>query len=237
LNLVSVKPDRLARFGAELWWMSPPCQPVTIRGARKDVEERRCESFLHLLNVLETTPPNRVVVENVPGFEGSIAHARLRHALRHFVLTEVEWCPTMLGLPVQRRRFYLVATPDPVALPIFEQPRRALADFVEPDPPAHTTLDPVFWDRFGGALQIVDADDEQSVACCFTGAYGKSPVYAGSYLRQNGVVRRFSPTEIARLHGFPSDFVLPDDPRRAYKLLGNSLTVDLVREVLTLASA
>ncbi len=173
-----------------------------------------------------------MIVENVPGFEGSIAHARLRHALRGHRLTEVEWCPSQLGLPVQRRRFYLVASrhgaqprlPEPMSVP--------LSRFLDETPPDATWLDVAFLDRFGSALHVVDADDDTATACCFTGAYGNSPVYAGSYLRQGARLRRFSVAEIARLHGFGDGFRLPVDDARAYKLLGNSLSVDVVRVLL-----
>lgn len=233
INLVSIRPERLLRFGADAWWMSPPCQPFTVRGARRDVEDRRAESFLHLLGILEEHAPDTLFVENVPGFEGSVAHARLRHALRDHHTVEVEWCPSQLGYPVQRRRFYLVASRTPVQLTLPERPeRRALASFLDADVPAHCELEPAFLERYADALHVVDADDPEAEAVCFTGAYGRSPVYAGSYLRQDGRLRRFSPAEVARLQGLPEGFVLPGAPSRAYRLLGNSLAVPVVRRLL-----
>lgn len=237
LNLVSVKASRLEAFGADLWWMSPPCQPYTIRGARRDLDDRRAESFVHLLEVLETVRPTALIVENVPGFEGSLAHARLRHTLRDYALAELEWCPTQFGHPVQRRRFFLVATQHPVDTTLPAVPRRPLTTFLDPVPPAHTRLDDAFLARFGGALHVVDPTHPNAEAVCFTGAYGRSPVYAGSYLLEDGRPRRFSPAEIARLHGFDERLRLPDDPRRSYKLLGNSLAVPVVRALLRLTGA
>ncbi|MCB9692073.1 MAG: DNA cytosine methyltransferase [Alphaproteobacteria bacterium] len=135
---------------------------------------------------------------------------------------------------MQRRRFYLVASRRPVTLHMPEPVLLPLATFLDPDPPAHTELDADFLRRFGDALHVVDAADPEAVACCFTGAYGRSPVYAGSYLRQDGRVRRFSPSEVARLMGFPEGFSLPEDPARSYRLLGNSLAVPVVRVLLQL---
>jgi site-specific DNA-cytosine methylase len=47
--------------------------------------------------------------------------------------------------------------------------------------------------------------------------------------------RYFTPAEIARLHSFPESFSFPDDvtPRQCYKLLGNSLSVAVVADLLS----
>ncbi|MEZ4320997.1 MAG: DNA cytosine methyltransferase [Myxococcota bacterium] len=257
LNLVSVKAERLAAFEADVWWMSPPCQPFTVRGARRDVHDRRCESLLHVLEIVRELRPRVVLLENVPGFAGSLAHARVREALEGWSIAEGDWCASALGVPMERRRFYLVAvrlpsrpladlvrpfgtatrsSSRPLAdLEIPVQPLRPLSGYLDPVADPGMALDAAFLERFGGALHVVDADDPHAVATCFTGAYGHSPVYAGSYLRREGRLYRFSPSEIARLLGFPEGFVLPADVRRASKLLGNSLSVDMVRWVLECA--
>jgi tRNA (cytosine38-C5)-methyltransferase len=47
-------------------------------------------------------------------------------------------------------------------------------------------------------------------------------------------LRYFTPREIARLHGFPDEFEFPDslNDHQKYALLGNSLTTNLVAELL-----
>ncbi|HXT20979.1 MAG TPA: DNA cytosine methyltransferase [Thermoanaerobaculia bacterium] len=84
------------------------------------------------------------------------------------------------------------------------------------------------------AIDVVEADDPLAVAATFTAGYGRSLVRAGSYLCRSSIVRRFSPAEILRLLGFPSSYRLPPDlPRdNAWRLVGNSLSVPAVREVL-----
>lgn len=234
LNLVSVKKERLAGFGAPIWWMSPPCQPFTVRGAKRDVNDRRCESLLHLLEVIPQVQPRVVLVENVPGFDGSIAQARLKEALAGYAITDGIWCPTELGVPMQRRRYYLVAVQGSEPVELVPEPVQTgpLASFLDPEPDPAMRLGPELLERFGEALHVVEASDPHAEAVCFTGAYGHSPVYAGSYLRREGGLYRFSPAEIARLMGFPEGFVLPDDVRHASKLLGNSVSVDVVRWLL-----
>ncbi|HXT21923.1 MAG TPA: DNA cytosine methyltransferase, partial [Thermoanaerobaculia bacterium] len=104
-----------------------------------------------------------------------------------------------------------------------------------PDDPAELHVAHGLLDRYAHAADVVDADDPLAVAATFTSAYGRSPVRAGSYLRRSGIVRRFSPAEILRLLGFPPTYRLPPDLplANAWRLLGNSLSVPAVREVLS----
>jgi len=55
-------------------------------------------------------------------------------------------------------------------------------------------------------------------------------IRSGSYVRlSGGGYRYFHPREIASLLGFPLDYVLPPEHRSAYRFLGNSLSIDVVR--------
>ncbi len=88
--------------------------------------------------------------------------------------------------------------------------------------------------RFGSGFRILDPSDPAAYTTCFTAGYGKSLMCAGSYLCCSAGVRRFAPAEVARLLGFPSWFRFPEllPVRKRWHLLGNSLSVAAVREVL-----
>ena len=223
---------------ADLWWMSPPCQPFTVRGARRDLDDRRSGAFLGVLAQLRRAPPPTLALENVPLFEGSRAHELLRETLAElgYQVREGALCPTQLGVPAERNRFYLVASRGPLVppSPVPESALR-LSDVLEQDPGAPHWLADDELVRFRDALHVVDAEDPEAVAACFTSAYGRSPVYAGSYLCQHGRLRRFTPHELLRLLGFPERCRLPSslDDRRRYKLVGNSLSVVAVTHVLS----
>jgi len=218
--------------------MSPPCQPFTVRGRQRDVDDRRCRPLLHLLDLIRAVPPRHIGFENVPAFNGSRAHDRLLETLDH---TGYHWqerllCHSALGVPNKRRRYYLLASQD--ALSPWREPERVerpLSDYLDTDPDPSLYVGRDLLDRYKTALPVTDIDDPWPDTFCFTSAYGNSPVYAGSYLRDNGGIRHFSPAEILRLHHFPSNFSIPADLdlRRAYKLVGNSLAVLSVREVLS----
>lgn len=60
-------------IAADIWTMSPPCQPYTRIGLQQGSEDARAKSFLHLLKVLGEmkNKPTYILVENVKGFEVS----------------------------------------------------------------------------------------------------------------------------------------------------------------------
>lgn len=245
-TIESVSAAELADSGADLWWMSPPCQPFTRRGRQRDDEDPRSQGLLALVRRIGEVRPTFLALENVPGFEGSRTHGRLREVLADsgYEVAERLLCPSSLGLPNRRLRFYLVASrsgfagqapaaPSPVPL------RSCLEWLPEEEAPAALTLDPALAERYRQAIDVVDAADPAALSACFTSAYGRSPVRSGSYLRTSGGrtprgLRRFSPREILNLLGFPAHYRLPQTLplAHAWRLVGNSLSVPAVREVL-----
>lgn len=235
-NLASVKAPWLAAFDADLWWMSPPCAPHGVRGNREDLADPRSSAFRNLLRLLPEVRPAAIALENVPGFADSEAHAAFREATEAAGLVhreEREICPTSLGIPGVRRRFYAVASRTPLRVGPRPQHGVLLRDVLGDDRPELAVPTDVLA-RFGDALHRVDPADDRAVAACFTRAYGKSPVYAGSYLVRGDGVRYFAPEEIARLHGHRADWSVAGLPvRDAWKVVGNGLSVHVVRWVLS----
>ena len=105
----------------------------------------------------------------------------------------------------------------------------------DPDPAPDLLLDADIAERYREAIHVVDAADPESVTRCFTSAYGRSPVRSGSYLATSAGPRRFSPREILRLLDFPPEFRLPSalTRRKAWQLVGNSLSLRPVRDLLS----
>jgi DNA (cytosine-5)-methyltransferase 1 len=256
----SLRADDPLLRGADVWWMSPPCQPYTRRGRGRDLDDPRSRGLLHLLDLIDRLRPPALALENVPEMRGSQAHTRLRDVLERggYAVAERLLCPTELGVPNRRRRFYLVASreglagwaaasepmtaatepgasPDVTTHHFAVPPSPPLSAFLDTDDPPELLVPPKLLVDYEHAVDVVDADDRCAVAATFTAAYGRSPVRAGSYLHRNGIVRRFSPAEILRLLGFPAGYHLPPElPRgNAWRLLGNSLSISAVREVLS----
>ena len=113
-NIYGLPVASFDRLDAGLWLLSPPCQPFTRQGHRKDKDDGRSQSFLRLLRDVVPEldkPPTHVLVENVVGFETSETRAdaiavfhRLGYDTREFMLT-----PRMFGVPYSRPRYFLLA--------------------------------------------------------------------------------------------------------------------------------
>lgn len=237
-NLESLPVETLAGWRADLWWLSPPCQPFTRRGHRRDDEDPRSRSLLRLIGLLDECPPEYLGLENVPGFRGSRTHELLRAALERngFEVREDELCPTAFGIPNRRRRFYLVAGRRPLREPRLPRaPQRPLGSYLDTGPLRELIVAPDLARRYRGALDAVRADDPNAVTACFTTAYGRSPVRSGSYLETGSGLRRFSPAEILRLLGFPDRYALPPGLplETGWRLAGNSLSIAPVRWMLS----
>lgn len=238
------------QWEADLWWLSPPCQPYTRRGRRRDLDDPRAGSLLVVLERLAEARPALVAVENVPGFFGSRAYGRVRETLAAtgYAVFEGLLCPTALGVPNRRQRFFLVGsrrgaltaspelTPPTATEP--RPPRRPLQfsirDILDAEPRPELIVPPGIIEPYAQAIHVVDPADPDAVSRCFTSAYGRSPVRSGSYLRTGAAIRRFSPAEILRLLGFPPSFTLPPQLclPQAWSLVGNSLSVPAVRQLL-----
>lgn len=245
-DLEKITASELASFGADLWWLSPPCQPYSVRGRRQDLADPRARSLLRLLAVFPEIPddrlPRHLALENVAGFARSRARERLLSLLaeRGYRVRERHICPAQLGVPSRRPRYYLAATRGAFPPPRPETPRppRPLASFLDESlhasPPPELLLDGSMVARFGPGLRILEPRDPDAYTTCFTSGYGKSLMHAGSYLACAGGVRRFSPAEIARLLQLPSPFRFPEhySLRKRWQLLGNSLSIPAVREIL-----
>ncbi|MBM4370158.1 MAG: DNA cytosine methyltransferase [Deltaproteobacteria bacterium] len=234
-TLAGLRAADLAAFGDTGWLLSPPCQPFTAKGARRDLEDPRCAGLLRLADLLPALRPPFVLLENVPPFGESRTRDLLLGRLRDlgYHNDEVLLCPTEFGIPNLRRRYYLTASLRALPpLPPRPQLGRSLADYLDPSPDPALAVPPALVARHGMGLDRVSP---QSPRCaCFGSSYGHALRRAGSYLEIPGGLRRFSPEEILRLLHFPPSFTLPPGLSLAvrYRLAGNSVNVAVLRWLL-----
>ncbi len=241
----SLPDDWFEQWEADLWWASPPCQPYTRRGNQLDAEDARAQPVRHLIERISRLRPGMFAMENVPEFKHSRAADKLRKTLDEsgYEWREILLCPTELGIPNRRKRYYLVASQSPLRpwpAPSRVNERQTLASFLCSGKQTEQSnqalvVDDAVLQKYASAINIVDPTADNAVANCFTSAYGRSHVRSGSLLRTATGVRRFAPDEILQLLGFPGDYrFAPSQPIiNRWRLVGNSLSVQAVRHILT----
>jgi len=123
----------LASLNADIWAMSPPCQPHTRQhnhhSTEEELNDQRSQSFLHLIELMyelgssgsnesdgkdggtKKTLPRMILLENVVGFEASTSCQKYKQALENngYVYAELHLNPTQVGIPNDRPRYYCCA--------------------------------------------------------------------------------------------------------------------------------
>lgn len=240
-NLDSISLDEIPE--ADIWWMSPPCTPFSVRGKQKDDGDPRAASFLNLIRHVPRLLPGAILVENVLGFVGSRVHKFFLATLTDcgYTTTELDLCPTAFGVPMRRPRHFVVAVRDDrqlVQVELLQKPPVLLANFLEPESDPALTVEEEILERYGQGFDIVNPSAPDAYLTCFTSGYWRCRKASGSLLAlPDGGARRVSPAEILRLLGFGPDYVFPDrlDLPARWRLVGNSVDVRAVRHLLAVA--
>ena len=68
-NICGMTAKELDNLRPDVFVLSPPCQPFTRQGQRRDNLDRRTDSFFHLMELLAEMecPPSYLLMENVQG--------------------------------------------------------------------------------------------------------------------------------------------------------------------------
>eukprot|EP00834_Sanchytrium_tribonematis_P000191 NODE_4_length_77007_cov_1.156642.p31 type:complete len:311 gc:universal NODE_4_length_77007_cov_1.156642:39219-40151(+) len=237
---------------AQIWCMSPPCQPFTSQKSSKqlDLSDKRNDAFLHIiLNFLGKLRPNYIFIENVSNFKDSQTEKILLQKLRElqYAFDFIILSPTDFGIPNQRNRYFLFATFEKPEFK-FEIPPRIelgpISSYLD-DPkivPQECFLTISEIEKYFQIFDIKRPSDKTTN--CFTKNYYRMFEGTGSILQTEGFqhlindenkhylgLRRFTPTEICKLFGFPTSFKFDLPLKDQYKLLGNSINLVVLKYV------
>ena len=262
-EIESLPASHLQSLEANLWWLSPPCQPYSRRGNQRDLLDPRASSFLRVLRLIDAVRPTAVALENVVGFADSQAFQRLQQLLDNagYRFQYRCLCPTEMGWPNRRPRFYLLAIrseswgaeeagatssaatgeADGGLSGWREQPcyDRAIETFIDPHlatlEQEALQLPADIAARHLPGLDRLELPKPDRPAACFASSYGRTLIRSGSYISRSGRLRRFAPSEVAALLGLPKTYQLQVglSRRTLWKLLGNSLSLPAVRYVVS----
>ncbi|KAL4555761.1 hypothetical protein LXL04_038389 [Taraxacum kok-saghyz] len=118
-NIQTLSATDLDRYRANVWLLSPPCQPYTRQGLQKQSADARASSFLQILEIIPQLklPPSMLFVENVVGFETSDTHEKMIQILEEnqFVTQEFILSPLQFGVPYSHPRYFCLAKRKPLA--------------------------------------------------------------------------------------------------------------------------
>ncbi|TCD61788.1 hypothetical protein EIP91_007942 [Steccherinum ochraceum] len=118
VDITTLTAGDMAVHGANLWLMSPSCQPYTVLNPlAKGADDPRAKSFIHLIDdvlpelVSAGMHPTHILVENVAGFETSSTRQNVLKTLDRLGYTTMELLltPLQYGVPNSRLRYYLLA--------------------------------------------------------------------------------------------------------------------------------
>ena len=117
-NICGLTAEELDALDADVFFLSPPCQPFTRQGNQLDDKDRRTDSFFHLMRTLQEmrSPPRYLLMENVKGFETSHTRGQFVSILKSLGYETQEFLlsPNQFGIPNSRLRFYLLAKRRPL---------------------------------------------------------------------------------------------------------------------------
>lgn len=206
-NINGLTVNYIEQFKADMFVMSPPCQPFTRQGHKGDDKDNRTSSFIHLLEILPALShkPSYIVIENVQGFELSATREHLVKVLTTCDYTYQEFLltPTQFGIPNSRLRYYLLAKLKPLVFTFITSDKvhtsipNVSIDTIPHHPlPLHNFLLPLSVEeedellvpvdvltRYSSLFDIVQEDYTQ--CCCFTKAYRRYVEGTGSVIKCN----------------------------------------------------
>ena len=233
-----------------------PCQPYSIAGLRKGLEDDRGgEIFKALLRILKTVQPKSFLLENVKGikshddgktFEYMLSQLSAQgYSLRHETLNSMEHA----NIPQNRERVFIVGFRDSKMADAFVFPKKVQLSKSIHDCLEGTKVDEKFYydDRYQVTPEIVKkvtkrdtvyqwrrqyVRENKSNACPTLTANMGSGGHNVPLIKDSYGVRKLTPRETANFQGFPSSFKLPAlATSHLYHQFGNSVTVPLIEKI------
>lgn len=234
-----------------------PCQPYSIAGLRKGLEDDRGgEIFKALLKILSTGKPKAFLLENVRGIKshekGETFAYMLRelskcgYTLRHETLNSMKHA----NVPQTRERVFIIGFRDGDAAEKFAFPgeielTKTIHDCLETE-----KVDGRFYydERYGAFSEIKNAikskdtlyqwrrhyvRENKSNACPTLTANMGSGGHNVPLVKDSFGIRKLTPRETANFQGFPKTFKLPENlaDSHLYHQFGNSVTVPLIEKI------
>ena len=232
-----------------------PCQPYSIAGLRKGLEDERGRVFLEIIRILRDKEPRALLLENVKGI---LAHDKgqtfnymisLIQNLGYYVNYETLNSMTHANVPQNRERVFIVAYKNQKASERFRFPSpipltKTISDVIESNRVEDRFYYDSRYDCFAEIRKSVTSantlyqwrrqyvrENKSNVCPTLTANMGSGGHNVPLVKVKDGI-RKLTPQECARFQGFPASFRLPElADSKLYHQLGNSVTVPLIRRI------
>lgn len=225
-----------------------PCQPFSNAGLKKGFKDTRGTLFFDIAKITKHHKPQILFLENVKGFKNhdkgktfQVVKSTLEE-LGYKVFSEVLNAKDF-GVPQNRERIYIIAFLDNkvnFTFPRKTSKKTKVGDILDKKVDEKYTLSDRLWSSHqrrkkehrekGNGFGYSLFNTESEYTSTMSARYYKD----GSeiLIEQKGKnPRKLTPKEALRLQGFPEDYEIPVSDTQAYKQLGNSVAVPVIRAI------
>jgi len=237
-----------------------PCQPFSISGKKAGFEDTRGTLFFEILRIVDYHKPQILLLENVKNFvshDSGKTFSVIKETLSSLGYTVFASVlnASDYGVPSARQRVYIVAFHNRLDINDFEFPegsknKISLQSFLRDEIDKKYVIDrkdiilrsleqPVIQNK---PIRVGEINSGRQGERIYSAEYGHAVTFSASgggigstsglYLIRGGVVRKLAPRECYSVMGFPETFVISTNEKQAYKQIGNSVALPVVKSVV-----
>lgn len=220
-----------------------PCQPFSIIGQMKGLNDTRGTLFFDIARILKEKQPKAFILENVKQLVGHDGGKTLKviiqslkdlgYHVQYSVLNALDF-----GLPQKRERVVIIGHREPImfTFPNPEKPYKALIDILE------KKVDEKFYasehirnkrieKHKSSYYPSIWHENKSGNICSYPYSCALRSGASHNYLLVNGE-RRLTPREMFRLQGFPDWYKIVVSDAQAKKQAGNAVPVNMIKAVV-----
>lgn len=220
-----------------------PCQPFSIIGQMKGLNDTRGTLFFDIARIIESKRPKAFILENVKQLVGHDQGKTLKvivqslkdlgYYVQYSVLNALDY-----GLPQKRERVVIVGHQEPImfTFPNSEKPYKSLNEILE------TKVDEKYFasefirekrkeKHKTSYYPSIWHENKSGNICSYPYSCALRSGASHNYLLVNGE-RRLTPREMFRLQGFPDWYKIVVSDAQAKKQAGNAVPVNMIKAVV-----
>ena len=210
-----------------------PCQPFSQAGQKKGFKDNKDGNlFFSIEEILRTKKPAVFFLENVRHLKNhdggktfKVIYKSLQNLNYTFDYKIIK--ASDFGLPQHRPRIYMVGFYKPFLKDMYKE----LAFTFPREIPLKKTMSDIF---NGKVFKKINSKEERKIGFTLRVGGGRSPIDDrrnwDGYIVNNKIVR-IKPSQGLQMMGFPKNFKMPVSDNQAMKQLGNSVAVNVVKEI------